>query len=303
MNTWISINWSEAFARSAREGEGPTIERYGIKQLVSRPLLEKWAVFTLPPSLLACKSYNATREPLPLGRSPVKCPSCRGHSPQPARHDGAGRREAEVEPNHHPGDLPHHHQHHLHRPGAALQLRYLAQSGLFLQSQLTVQNICIYFLPESGEGSWTQWWWFWSQSLEDSVRFCWWWWQRRWITILVMTIWWLIVCLISDSEDSVGGCLGCQSLGHSVHREVQAKMTLIMTVCLQDFHWGGQFLQNHNRWSCEIRFTQNVSLIVVASVWLFSGVMHHMTHVTCHTVTLSHFLDFHNSQPLVMDCL
>ena len=143
----VLINWSEAFARSAREGEGPTIERYGIKQLVSRPLLEKWAVFTLPPSLLACKSYNATREPLPLGRSPIKCPSCGRHSPQPARHDGAGRREVEVEPNHHPGDLPHHHQHHLHRPGAALQLRYLAQSCLFLQSQLTVQNICIYFLP------------------------------------------------------------------------------------------------------------------------------------------------------------
>ena len=52
---------------------------------------------------------------------------------------------------------------------------------------------------------------------------------------------------ISDSEDSVGGCLGCQSLDHSVHGKVQAKMTLIMTVCLQDFHWGGQFLQNHNR--------------------------------------------------------
>ena len=77
-----------------------------------------------------------------------------------------------------------------------------------------------------------------------------------------------------------------------------------MTVCLQDFHWGGQFLQNHNRWSCEIRFTQNVSLIVVASVWLFSGVMHHMSHVTYHIVTLSHSqLDFHNSEPLVMDCL
>ena len=157
MNTWISINWSEAFARSVCEGEGPTIERYGIKRLGSRPLLEKWAVFTLPPSLLACKSYNATREPLPLGRSPVKCPSCGRHCSQPARHDGAGRREVEVEPNHHPGDLPHHHQHHLHRPGAALQLRYLAQSCLFLQSQLTVQNICIYILPESGEGSWTQW--------------------------------------------------------------------------------------------------------------------------------------------------
>ena len=38
--------------------------------------------------------------------------------------------------------------------------------------------------------------------------------------------------LISDSEDSVGGRLGRQSLGHSVHGEVQAKMMLIMTVCL-----------------------------------------------------------------------
>ena len=36
------------------EGEGPTTERYGIKQLGSRPLLEKWAVFTLPPRLPAC---------------------------------------------------------------------------------------------------------------------------------------------------------------------------------------------------------------------------------------------------------
>ena len=38
--------------------------------------------------------------------------------------------------------------------------------------------------------------------------------------------------LISDSEDSVGGRLGRQSLGHSVHGEVQAKMMQIMTVCL-----------------------------------------------------------------------
>ena len=42
------------------EGEGPTIERYGIKQLGSRPLLEKLAVFTLPPSLLA---YSLTMLP------------------------------------------------------------------------------------------------------------------------------------------------------------------------------------------------------------------------------------------------
>ena len=36
------------------EGEGPTTERYGIKQVGSRPLLEKWAVFTFPLRLLAC---------------------------------------------------------------------------------------------------------------------------------------------------------------------------------------------------------------------------------------------------------
>ena len=35
--------------------------------------------------------------------------------------------------------------------------------------------------------------------------------------------------LISDSEDSVGGRLGRQPVGHSVHGKVQAKMTLILT--------------------------------------------------------------------------
>ena len=53
-------------------------------------------------------------------------------------------------------------------------------------------------------------------------------------------------CLISDGEDSVGGRLGRQSLGHSVHGEVQAKMTLILTVCIQNFHLGGKFLRHHN---------------------------------------------------------
>ena len=53
--------------------------------------------------------------------------------------------------------------------------------------------------------------------------------------------------LISDSEDFVGGCVGRQSLGHSVHGKVQAKMMLTMIVCLQDFQSGGHFLRNHNR--------------------------------------------------------